>query len=312
MKCIDAHVHLGDVCAPYTLSSRRSNSRESSNLLENLGYPNLLVRAVSSHWFPKKPLLKYCRHAAAGATVEKLLESMEKNNIAASFVLPIEPAVTSKYVLEMCSKNPRLIPLLSIDFSHLNPDQIHQYIADYLSSYPYKGIKFHPNLQGVHPDSDKAHALYSAAADFNLFVIMHVGKTPFLPNSQRTLALLENVINLPRQFSNTKFVFCHMAKYFDPTNGGYELLREYSNVWLDTSGVAEWMIVNGLKQLKHHRIIFGSDWPYCDPGKSLKIVQRAVHAYAVSTRQDSDEVLNHVLYKNAEALIKGSISTLTI
>jgi len=304
MRCIDVHTHLGDVCSPYTASSPKGPSGPPSNLLENLGYPSILMKAVASRWFPKGSLLKYCRQAAAHATPENLLKSMAKADIATSFVLPIAPAVSAEQVLAQCARNPNLVPLLSIDFTKVKSSGIEGNIRELLTGYPYKGIKFHPNIQRIDPQSDEALALYEAAAKLNLFVMMHVGRTPFLPCPQQELALLENVLDIPRRFAQTRFVFCHMAKYFESTTAGYEQLGQYANVWFDTSGVAKWLIVEGLRRLGPNRILFGSDWPYGDSGKALATLRQAIRVYADSAKKNFDEVLKQVMYENAQELLK--------
>ena len=308
IRCIDAHVHLGDVCAKYTRKYRTKYANVSSleSFLEKYDYPSLVLKLLRSDLFPKAPLLRYCAQVGLTATPENLIKSMAEAGILQSFILPIEPENSTNSILKICNKHESLVPLFSLDFNSITIKTVHSAIRSLLVTHPFVGLKFHPNIQGVDPLSEIAEAVYLEAGMRGFFIMMHVGRTPFIPGPQGRLAMLSNVFQLPSMFPKTNFIFCHMGGYFDPdSNSFYTGLKEQPNVWFDTSGVSVKSIILGLQNFGYKKVIFGSDWPYASQSVALKRTNLAVKIYSERENVDFSIALDHVLFRNAVTLMTG-------
>jgi len=301
MKVIDFHTHLFDVCGLNVHPA--CGQTVKANLLEKLGYSDLL-QVIIDKLIPRSFIAKSAAEISNIASVSNLLKEMKKDNIEKSVVLPIEPSVTTEQILNECRDKPSLVPLASIDIARLDDAEIGEEIHKKKSMFPFRGIKFHPNLQRTLPSHPKAFELYKAAQKNEMFVLLHVGKTPFLSPPADNLAAFSNVVHALGQFPKVKFILAHMCGYFDPFKRPFDAIKQFNNVWLETSGASSTTVYLALSKLGHKKIIFGSDWPYGTQNGSLNIVIRAIRKYVTKFPNLSIEnVLQDVLYNNGNQFI---------
>lgn len=276
----------------------------SPNLLERTAYNKLLCNIVGSSFFPRSTVIASAKSSAALANSGNLLAELDRNNVSKAVIAPIEPFVTTNYVLSECKKNSsQLIGLMSIDFTEHSVMEIEFQIRSIRRSEHIPGIKFHPNLQKIHPQSDKAHALYSTAEKEGMFILIHGGITPVIYGEERYYSVESNLVPALRNYPSLKTVIAHAGAYFCSNNRFLSQISRLPNVSVDTSGIRPNVILRALEYLGADRVIFGSDWPYGTQKYSLMFVREAVNKYCRDSNNDLEEVYVKVVGGNAGILL---------
>lgn len=297
---VDFHTHIGDVCRGAYARSRPATVRRDRvvpSLLDRTHFHPVIAGLVQSSIVPRVLIERGARQAASVGTAENLVAEMARAVVARSVVLPVEPFSSTAEVLNECRQFPEeLVPLLSIDFQRSGATNVRLQLKERLSAFPFKGIKFHPNLQGVDPGSRDAQDLYEAAAAFGLFVLMHggrspLGRTPDLANAQGLPALLKNH---PR----TRFVIAHAGNYLAGPTDFLKEVAEQENVSVDTSAVHPRRIALALRVLGPRRVLMGSDWPYSTQAEAVGNIHRAMARYGPWAASD-EAIFRRVCRENA-------------
>ncbi len=304
---IDFHTHIGDVCSRCYRERILPNGEGhvESHLLERSGFNPYLIQLVSSGFLPKSILFSSAQKAAYLANGKNLISSMDSAGIEKSLILPIAPFVETEQVVDISKKAPgRLIPLLSVNFDGASPQDVKNQIVGYCARFPFRGIKFHPNIQRVDPLANEAHALYEVAAQKGLFIIIHGGITPVLFDTSRKLAVGDKLLPALESHPNTTFVVAHAGGYFNPDNKFLENIVGLRNVHVDTSGVGLETIISALSLLGPERVIFGSDWPYGTQAQSLFILRSAINRFCRKNNQDINRITQLIQSENGNKLLK--------
>ena len=286
---VDFHTHIGDVCRGCYREQIVSDTdgQVKSHLLERSSYNPHLIRLVSSGILPKSLLISSAQNAASLANGKNLIASMDSAGIEKSLILPIAPFVQTQQVLEASKEAPdRLIPLISVNFDGASPDDVKNQIEDYCNRFPFRGIKFHPNIQRIDPSSHVARTLYETAARKGLFIIVHGGITPLLFADSRTLAVGKKLLPILEAHPNTTFVVAHAGSYFNPNNKFLENIAGLKNVYAETSGVGPDTIFSALTLLGPERVIFGSDWPNGTQTQSVFLLSSAIFRFCLIQHDD--------------------------
>jgi predicted TIM-barrel fold metal-dependent hydrolase len=307
VSVVDFHTHIGDVCRGCYREQIVSDTEGhvESHLLERSSYNPHLIRLVSSGILPKSLLISSAQNAASLANGKNLIASMDSAGIGKSLVLPIAPFVQTQQVVEASKEDPdRLIPLISVNFDGASPDDVKNQIEDYCNRFPFRGIKFHPNIQRVDPSSLEARTLYETAAKKDLFIIVHGGITPILFDDSRKLAVGEKLLPILEAHPSTTFVVAHAGSYFNPNNKFLENIVGFRNVYAETSGIGPDTILSALTLLGPERVIFGSDWPYGTQTQSLSLLRSAIYRFCLIKNDDVDRVTHLVQSNNANRLLK--------
>jgi predicted TIM-barrel fold metal-dependent hydrolase len=304
---VDFHTHIGDVCGGCYREKVVSDTEGcvESHLLERSSFNPHLIRLVSSGILPKSLLISAAQTAASLANGKNLIASMTSSGIGKSLILPIAPFVQTQQVVEASKEAPdRLIPLISVNFVGASPQDVKNQIENYCNHFPFRGIKFHPNIQRVDPSSHEARILYETAAKKDLFIIIHGGITPILFDDSRRLAVGDKLLPILEAHPNTTFVVAHAGSYFNPNNKFLENVAEFKNVYADTSGVGPDTILSALNLLGPERVIFGSDWPYGTQTQSLSLLRSAIYRFCLIKNGDVNRVTQLVQSDNANRLLK--------
>ncbi len=131
-----------------------------------------------------------------------------------------------------------------------------------------KGIKLHPEFQNEHIDDPRFLPILEAmGSDF--VCTIHMGRCHLFRGCCATPAQLAR---LARDFPSVRFVAAHM--------GGHNVWEEAldvlhgKNVYLDTAFSLPYMPKNIVqrmfKEYPRENILFGSDWPFCRAGDTVK------------------------------------------
>lgn len=130
------------------------------------------------------------------------------------------------------------------------------------------------------------HIIYEEIDKLNMIVSLHT-------DNDTDMKLLEEAI---KRFKNIKFIAAHPnQKELYKTH--IKLLNKYDNYFLDLSGTGLFrygMLSNLVKNTSSEKILFGTDFPICNP-------KMYVEAVLFENLKSSD--LDNILYKNAENLL---------
>ncbi len=156
--------------------------------------------------------------------------------------------------------------------------------AEYLDHPKFRGVKLHPLIDGYHPNDPIVHPLIELLVDRGLPVLIHCGHPIFtLPWS-----IEELVVNFPA----AKVILGHMGHgNIVYINGAIDVAARNPNVYLETSGMPmHSKIKEGVNRAGSHKVLYGSDAPFHDPG---------VEILKVRVSGLSDDLVERVLHTNA-------------
>lgn len=174
-------------------------------------------------------------------------------------------------------------------------------LVDAVTNHGYRGLKLHPRLQGIQPNSKKTVELVRKAGELGVPVLIcgfPDGEWLMDGRSAREYG------DLCRMARETNIVVAHM--------GGHRVLdflmlcKRLPNMYLDTSfstlyyrgsGV-ELDLVYALKSLRYKRVMYGSDYPDRPIAESLSAT-RDVLARQPMTAEETELLF----YQNARELL---------
>lgn len=230
-------------------------------------------------------------------TVSGLIKSMDEDGVDISVVCNIATnprqnvKVNSFAVETLKAHGDRLVPLGSIHPDYPAPAEE----IEKLHSAGIKGLKLHPDYMGVMIDDAKFDEIFSLAAEYDMFVLIHAGFDAYSPN--KIYAPPDAILNRLSRSPKTKLIAAHF--------GGNALYKEVSdkligkNLWIDTSMGTRYGLDKALaeKMLTRHgseMILFGSDCPWC----SAKDTYGFVSSLALT-----DELKDNIFSWNAKKLL---------
>ncbi len=286
MKIIDFHVHLGDIFKQnntFDLIGKGISYESKPNFFELIRFNNIHFGGLNHL---AKPLIALkARSICMHATFSNLKNSMELNNISKSVVLALEPNVKSMDIINLAKLDNRTIPFCSLDPKCID-------FLDRLRLYKKsgaKGVKFHPVLQNINPNSDKALLLFDSIQKVKLPVLCHTGWDPIGISKFGSLSLFQKLVE---EYPRITFIMAHLGMY-EP-HRAISFGQNYSNVHFDLSWQPKGNIRMAVERLGSHRFLFGSDWPFALQTTSLDLIRAAL---------DDKKELGNVLYKNAAKIL---------
>ncbi len=229
-----------------------------------------------THIFPDKIAAKAIPNLASvihlkpsmNGTIDGLKDSMRCSGVDLSVVLPI---VTNPHqfdsilkfavhINETCAEasGPRLISFASVH--PLSDDYKVQ--LQLIKREGFKGIKIHPNYQGLHFDHIRYMHIIDKASELGLSVLTHAGYDPYTPDEEFcTPGMILKVLG---EVAPLKLILAHMG-----SNQHYEEAEEKlcgKPVYLDTSYSIMHMSREQFERMVHlhgaDRILFGTDAPW--------------------------------------------------
>ncbi|MFZ3149267.1 MAG: amidohydrolase family protein [Methanothrix sp.] len=167
---------------------------------------------------------------------------------------------------------------------------------DRLASWGIKGVKMMPLLQEVYPDDHRCEGLYEALIERKMILVAHAGRDP-LDRPE--------VFGTPERFSRTvecypdlRLVLAHLGGLRMWDDVRRYLLPAGRNVYFDTAYVSFYMgqeeMGELIRDIGPERVIFGSDYPWEEPGKAAEIIR----GLGLGVAEE-----NAVLFKNAATLL---------
>ena len=235
--------------------------------------------------------------------VSGLIESMDKAGVDCSVIAPVVTApkqfdsinrfaseINQKYAEGAVNNLPKLI-----SFGGIHPDsEDYKGQLNTIKSMGFKGIKLHPDYQGVFFDDIRYKRIVSYAAELDMAILVHAGVDIGLPEPVHcTPKMADEVI---RETEASKLIFAHL--------GGFRLWDEVEellagrNIYMDMAFVAGYIEDEQFCRIvrKHgaDRILFGSDSPWSG--------QKETAEWLRDLKLTEDEK-DAILWKNAYGLI---------
>ncbi len=270
-----------------------------------------------AHTFPDKvaaiaiPKMEQAGHCKAflPGTVDGLIGSMQKAGIDASVLLPV-----ATNPLKVSAINDLSIAQNGKDgliwFGCIHPDQEDwKEELSRIAEGGLKGIKIHPQYQGVDIDDIRYLRILSRAAELGLLVLTHAGDDIGFPGEVRVSP--EMVLSALKQVGDLPLILAHMGGWKNWER--VEQLAE-TKVYLDTAlslgtitpidghytqeelqMLSEEQFCDLVHTFGSERILFGTDSPWTDQAESLS----AIRALPLTAEEKEN-----ILGKNAERLLK--------
>jgi predicted TIM-barrel fold metal-dependent hydrolase len=240
--------------------------------------------------------------------LETFFLQMDAAGIEKAVLLPIDcrrarkDAVSSnEQVAELCALSRRFIGFASVD--PLKKSAARD-LENAVKKLGLRGLKLDPALQDFRPHDRKVMAVYEAAADLEIPLLVHTGMSwaPETPLARGNPILLEEPI---RQFPKLNFVLAHWGWpwVWEAT----ALALKYPNVYLDTSCLyydspkefhqfvfSKQIPTTLIERSLRNKVVFGSNYPRVE-------IKNMVHA--LKSLALTEGCLRKMLRENAEGLL---------
>lgn len=229
------------------------------------------------------------------STPEDLLEAMDEAGIDRAVVIAHPPNISNEFILDVCSLEPRLIPIVNVSKGTAKPGQT---FKKYLSRGA-KALKIHTAADGEGIESSRYKILLKVASEEGVPVILHTGC--FQSNlfyKKPNNGCPELYKSWYETYPNTQFILAHMNMH-DP-EAALDVCEEFGNVFVDTSWQPTEVIGEAVRRLGADRVLFGTDWPLV--GGNLAIGRRRIDD-CIAMGLLNDDQAQLILGKNAAKLL---------
>jgi len=242
-----------------------------------------MVIDFHTHIFPDKIAAKTIEHlenvgnikAATDGTLNGLLDSMERCGVDLSVILPV---ATKPSQFESIQNFAKLVneqyPGKLISFGGIHPDcEDYKKELDTIKAMGFKGIKIHPDYQGVMIDDIRFMRIIEYANELGLIILTHAGIDIGLPNPVHCPP--KKMRKVLDEIKPEKMVLAHFGGW-SQWDEVYEYLAG-ENVWLDTAFIYDAISREQFRMIleKHgsDRILFATDSPWSDMAKGIQWIK---------------------------------------
>lgn len=242
-----------------------------------------MVIDFHTHIFPDKIAARSIEHlenasgitAATNGTLAGLLDSMEKNKVDLSVILPVvtKPSQfesVNRFAAEVNEKYKGKL----ISFGGIHPDSVdYKSELDCIKKLGLPGIKLHPDYQGVMIDDSRYMKIIEYADSLDLIIMVHAGVDIGLPDPVHCPP--DKARKVIDSIKPDKLILAHLGgwKQWEEV---YELLAG-KDVYLDTSFTFDYieqdMFLKILKKHGHEKVLFATDSPWSDAAKAVESVR---------------------------------------
>lgn len=244
------------------------------------------------------------------------IADMDRAGIQRAFLLsqywgPFETHTPSEYIREAVAQYPdRFFGFHSGD--HTGGLKAVRALEHAVREYGFKGLKLSPAYNHIAVNDARLYPLYCKAEELGIAVLVHAGWT-FVPGSRidnQNPLLLDEVAET---FPTLKLIVAHTG--FHWSHETVMLMRKHLNVHSDLafweSSMPFHHIADSLVWAKRagvlSRVLWGSDYPSCDPAESLALYRRLPQYTQKQNFEPAltDEDIEAVLGGNAERLLES-------
>ena len=233
-------------------------------------------------------------------TLSGLKAQMKETGIDVSVVLPIvtkpqQTATINRVSAELNGKDGVFF------FGGIHPDDEDvDGTLDFIVQSGLRGIKLHPDYQGVYFDDPRYLNIMEKAARRDLLIVTHAGRDIAYPNDVHcTPAMVLTVLRELRGVIDNKLVLAHMGGFGFPDDVLETLCGQ--PVWMDTSAVLRLYPDKCRQIIARHgagRILFATDSPWTEPDKFIEVL---------NSLGLSQQAKDRIFFKNAAELLHLSV-----
>jgi uncharacterized protein len=240
--------------------------------------------------------------------LETFLLQMDVAGVERAVLLPVDcrrarrdPVGTNEQIAELCAMSPRFIGFATVD--PLGKAAAKN-LARAVKNLGLKGLKLDPALQDFDSGGKPALAVYEAAEDLRIPVLLHTGMS-WAPGSAIESGHPLRLEPAIRRFATLNFVLAHLA--WPWVWEAVALAMKYPNVFLDTSCLYydspkeffEFVLTKQIpltliERTLRNQVVFGSNYPRVE-------IKNMVHA--LKSLPLTEGCLNKILRENAERLL---------
>lgn len=235
--------------------------------------------------------------ASTDGTLQGLLDSMDKNGVDLSVILPVvTKPLQFDSVNTFAAKVNELYNGKLISFGGIHPDsEDFKAELDRIKELGLPGIKIHPDYQGVMIDDKRYIDIIRYADELGLIVLVHAGIDIGLP--QPVHCPPDKMKYVIDTIKPSKLVLAHMGGW-KQWKEVYELLAG-EDVFFDTSFTFDYIDEDMFLDLLHkhgcNKILFATDSPWSDSKYT---------ADKINKLPITDEEKEAIMYRNACKLLK--------
>jgi len=229
-------------------------------------HPDWLSRAIR-RWFAEHSEWKLAYPTEPESVAQFLREHGVERFVYFSYAH--KPGIAreiNRWLWETATRLRDGIPLGTVHAADADPGAV---ADEALSSYGFRGLKLHIQVQRFYPDDRRLLPVYERLARLDRVLVIHVGNLIGAPGASE-YTRLERFARVLERFPELRAVICHMGA--PDTAACFGLMAKYPRLYLDTTMT---MCEAGLRSLGcepvaasnqllirwQDRILFGSDFP---------------------------------------------------
>ena len=253
-----------------------------------------MVIDFHTHIFPDKIAAKTIEHlekvggitAATDGTLSGLLSPMERCGVDISVILPVATKPSQFESIQAFAKDVNEhYPGKLLSFGGIHPDcEDYKKELDIIKSLGFRGIKLHPDYQGVMIDDVRFMRIIEYASELGLIILTHAGIDIGLPSPVHCPP--KKMRKVLDEIKPQKMVLAHYGGWSQ-----WDEVDEYlagENVWLDTAFIYDAIPKEQfLKIMEKHgsdKILFATDSPWSDMAKGIEWIK----ALSLPTKVEED------------------------
>ncbi len=168
-------------------------------------------------------------------------------------------------------EDPTLIPLVSVDILQTPLDMEAE--VENTKKNGARGLTLHPLVNHFSPDDRRMWPAYAKAMEVGFPLLFHSGLGELAGYAAADYARPSRFEPLLRSFPNLTVILAHMGNGY--LEESVTLAQKYGQVYFDVSGIISFIgspegfssdahAVEVIRKIGVDRVLFGSDWPWCD------------------------------------------------
>lgn len=296
-RIIDSHAHLGDIFhenrnITFKTYHEKLEYEDRFKILEESLFTAPLFTGKEEDL---KLVIDGGQYRCWEATLERLTQHLDENDMAGIVLLPVLPNTTFEEYLAASKLEPRIIPFTAADFTLPEEEMVAKLKKDI--GRGAKGLKLHPVLQNVRLTDPRMYAAAQVFAEVDLPVVVHVGKGAYYTEDKNypwnpDYGLIEDFFTFVHELPEQKIIGAHCAaaaKMF------VEGIKGLKNVYADTSFSSVAAAKEAIEYLGEDKVLYGTDYPFTYEKYNIKVIEEAY--------KDKPIVMDKVFYENIAKLI---------
>jgi len=146
---------------------------------------------------------------------------------------------------------------------------------DRLVAQGCRGVKMMPLLQEVFPDDPRCSRLYEGLIERKMLLVTHAGKDPL--ERDEVYGTPYHFARMAECYPELRVVLAHLGglRMWDEVRR--HLLPAAEEVYFDTAYVSFYLskreMIDLIEEIGTDRVLFGTDYPWEDPGRGLQILR---------------------------------------